>query len=62
MIDGIIAIYTPEGVQWKDLVLCKNCKYYTPYKECTHPAWDVFNDYPVTQEDNFCSKGERREE
>lgn len=58
MIDGIIAINTENGVVYKDLVKCKNCKYFTFYHECTHPAWDVFNDYPVTHEEDYCSKGE----
>ena len=60
MIDGIIAINTKEGVVYKDLVKCKNCKYYTVYNECTHPAWDTGSDYPVVKETDYCSKGEMK--
>lgn len=60
MIDGIIAINTEKGVVWMDLVLCKNCKYYTVYHECTHPKWDTGSDYPVVKETDFCSKGEMK--
>lgn len=59
MIDGIIAINTENGVVYKDLVKCKNCKYYTEYNECTNPAWECSgDDYPVVKETDFCSKGE----
>ena len=46
----------PEAV-----VRCKDCKFYTYYNECTCPHWDIDqNNYPYTDEDDFCSYGERK--
>ena len=46
----------PEAV-----VRCRDCKHYTYYNECTCLHWDIDqNNYPYTDEDDFCSHGEKR--
>lgn len=43
----------PEAV-----VRCRDCEYHTAYDECN---WDIGqNNYPYTDEDDFCSHGERK--
>lgn len=43
----------PEAV-----VRCRDCEYHTAYDECN---WDIGqNNYPYTDEDDFCSRGERK--
>lgn len=46
----------PEAV-----VRRRDCIYYTYYNECTCPHWDIDqNNYPYTDESDYCSYGERR--
>lgn len=49
-----------EGMS-EEVVRCGDCEYYTAYDECTCPHWDIDqNNYPYTDEDDYCSYGERR--
>lgn len=43
----------------KELIRCKDCKYYTGY-ECRRTK--VSNIIVITNEDEYCSRAERKEE
>lgn len=50
-----------------EVVRCKDCKYFQyyryrkwEYRVCEHDDWYVDVDSPLTEEDGFCFRGERR--
>ena len=48
----------PDFLQAKELIQCKDCKYYTGY-ECQRTK--VSNIRVITNEDDYCSRAERKE-
>lgn len=47
----------------KELVRCKNCKYFTVNSTCTHQHWDMSYTQDVeVDEQDYCSYAERIEE
>lgn len=45
----------------KDIVYCKNCKWYNEkYGTCENPQWDMSAElpYPVVYDDGYCAWGQ----
>ena len=52
-----------QAVDAVEVVRCKDCKHFAPCEEITGVSWTGFCNYGEfhTDEDDFCSRGERRE-
>lgn len=68
---GLIFVYRPckKGtaieVEQKELILCKDCRFFTDFHECTnpnYPLWDGYIEYITVDPDGYCYRAERMEE
>lgn len=58
------AVQTAPAVDAVEVCRCKDCKHFAPCDEVDGVSWTGFCNYGVfhTDEDDFCSRGERRRE